>query len=116
MKKNLVYVASVIISTLLFILILSFAGVLGSAALAAATMVTKLIGWLTLYFIMIRIPIALFEARERRAIEKARNAIAADSEESIAAAIALVKKHNMKLRVPTIDNPVTPMPADPDAE
>ena len=116
MKKNLIYIASVIMSTLLFVLILSFAGILGPTALAGAIMTTKIIGWLALYIIMIRIPIAFLEARERRAIAKTRNAIAVDSNASMDAFLTKVKSFDLKLKKPTIDNPVTPMPIDPDAE
>ena len=112
MKKNLIYIASVIMSTLLFVLILSFAGILGPTALAGAIMTTKIIGWLALYIIMIRIPIAFLEARERRAIAKTRNAIAADSNKSMDAFLTKVKSFDLKLKKPTIDNPVIPKRLD----
>lgn len=116
MQRYLIYSGSVLASTLLFLLILSFAGVLGPAGAVAATMTLKVLGWLILYGLMVRIPIAVIKANEIRKTNRLRESMQQEADEMIAKASSLAAKDTVKLKLPTIDNPITPMPADPDLE
>ena len=116
MKRYLIYSGSVLASTLVFVLILSLCGILGPAGAAAATVTMKVLGWLILYGLMVRIPIALIKANEIRKTNKLRESMQQDADEMIAKASALAAKDTVKLKLPTIDNPITPMPVDPDLE
>lgn len=116
MKQRLIYFGSVLSSTLLFILVLSFAGVLGPIGVVAATTTMKVLGWIILYFLMVRIPIALIKANETRKINKTRAAMNKEAEAAIARAAVNAAKDTIKIKLPTVDNPITPMPIDSDLE
>ena len=116
MKRYFVYSASVLASTLLFVLILSFCGILGPAGAIAATTTLKVLGWLILYGLMVRIPIALIKANEMRNLNKVRQKFEDDAAQTLERSIAMAKGDTLNIKKPSIDNPVTPMPADPDVE
>jgi hypothetical protein len=111
MKQYLIYFGSVLTSTLMFVLILSLCGILGPSGAMAAAMTLKVLGWFILYVLMVRIPIALIKANAKRKADKFRESMQQDADALIAKASAIAAKDTIKL--PTIDNPITPMPADP---
>src|SRR5574343_42968 len=116
MKRYLIYSGSVLASTLVFVLILSLSGILGPSGAMAAAMTLKVLGWLILYVLMVRIPLVLIRANAKREADKFRESIRQDANELIAKASAIAAKDTVKLKLPTIDNPITPMPTDPDLE
>ena len=116
MKQYLIYFGSVLASTLVFVLILSLCGILGPSGAVAAAATLKVLGWLALYVLMVRIPIAVIKANEIRSTNKIRESMRLDAEASLAKVKTAVSKDTIRLRKPRIDNPVTPMPIDPDEE
>lgn len=116
MKALLINVLSVLASTILFVMILSFSGVLGPMAAGFALTGLKIIGWVILYIIMIRVPIALLKARELKEANKIRQAFNKDAEELLERSINVAKRDTVSIKKPSVDNPITPMPADPDLE
>lgn len=116
MKTFLINAGSVFASTILFVLILSFAGVLGPGGAAIAATGLKIIGWIVLYILMVRIPIALIKANEIRSMKKMRKALHDDANLALSAAAKAAKRDVINIKKNSIDNPITPMPADPDLE
>ena len=116
MKRYLIYSGSVLASTLLFMLILSLFGVLGPTVTTTAITIIKILGWLGLYAVLVRVPIALIKANEIRSTNRLRESMRLEAESMISKAKVSVAKDTIRLRKPKIDNPVTPMPIDPNME
>ena len=116
MKQYLIYFGSVLASTLAFVLILGLCGILGPGGVTAAGVTLKVLGFLILYVLMLRVPLALIKANAKREANKFRASMQRDADKMIADASAIAAKDTVKLKLPTIDNPITPMPADPDLE
>lgn len=116
MKDTLIYIGSSIASTLAFVLILGLFGILGPAAYAASFVAIKIAAFALLWFLMVRIPIAVIKSRKINAINKIREASEAEAMKLIAEAAANANKDRVNFKVPKSDHPITPMPADPEEE
>jgi hypothetical protein len=116
MKDTLIYIGSSIASTLAFVLILGLFGILGAGAYAASLIAIKIAAFALLWFLMVRIPIAVIKSRRVSAIKKIREANEAEAMKMIQAAAATANQDRVNFKVPKADHPITPMPADPEEE
>lgn len=116
MSKFFIYLFSFILSTALFVLILCFSGVLGPAAAGYALVVSKVLGWAALYALMIRIPFAIISARDKKKTLEIRKEYNDEAMQTINKAVTNARKDVVNMKGPSIDNPIAPMPIDPDLE
>jgi len=116
MKDTLIYIGSSIASTLAFVLILGLFGILGPVGFTTSLFIIKIAAFALLWFLMVRIPIAIIQSKRVSAIKKIRDAHEVEAMKLLAQAASNANKDRINLKVPKADHPITPMPIDPEEE